>query len=80
MATDWPVWECRVRENWKCDSMKTSEVLNPKEPKSWGMMMSPRSDVDRRIIEVTWLADITWDDVDTWDVCHVLVCFEHLEY
>jgi hypothetical protein len=29
--------------------------------------------------KVTWLVDITWDDVDTWDVCHVSVIFEHVE-
>jgi hypothetical protein len=28
----------------------------------------------------TWLADVAWDDVDTWDVCHVSVRFEILEY
>jgi hypothetical protein len=36
--------------------------------------------VDPRIPEVTWLIDVTWDDVDIWDVCHVSVSFEHLEY
>jgi hypothetical protein len=36
--------------------------------------------VDPGISEVMWLADVTWDDVDTWDVCHVSVSFEHLEY
>jgi hypothetical protein len=36
--------------------------------------------VDPRIPEVTWLADVTWDDVDTWDVYHMLVSFEHMEY
>jgi hypothetical protein len=29
--------------------------------------------------EVTWLANVTWDDVDTWDVCHMSVSFEHVE-
>jgi hypothetical protein len=29
---------------------------------------------------VTWLANVTRDDVDTGDVCHVLVSFELLEY
>jgi hypothetical protein len=29
--------------------------------------------------EVTWLADVIWDDVDTWDVCHVSVSFEPVE-
>jgi hypothetical protein len=36
--------------------------------------------VDLRISDVTWLADVTWDDVDTWNVCHMLVIFDHLEY
>jgi hypothetical protein len=36
--------------------------------------------VDPGIPEVTWLADVTWDDMDTWDVCHMSVSFEHLEY
>jgi hypothetical protein len=36
--------------------------------------------VDPRIPEVMWLVDVTWDDVDTWDVCHMSVIFEHLEY
>jgi hypothetical protein len=36
--------------------------------------------VDPEIPEVTWLAEVTWDDMDTWDVCHMLVSFEHLEY
>jgi hypothetical protein len=29
--------------------------------------------------EVTWLADVTRDDVDTWDVCHMSMSFEHVE-
>jgi hypothetical protein len=36
--------------------------------------------VDPRIFEVTWLAYVTWDDVETWNVCHVSVSFEFLEY
>jgi hypothetical protein len=36
--------------------------------------------VDPKISEVTWLAYVTWDDVETWDVCHVSVIFEHWEY
>jgi hypothetical protein len=43
-------------------------------------MMSPRGDVDLGITKVTWLADVTWDDMDTWDVCHVSVHFEHMDY
>jgi hypothetical protein len=44
-------------------------------------MMTPLGgDVDLGIPEVTWLADVTWDDVDTWDVFHVSVRFELLEY
>jgi hypothetical protein len=43
-------------------------------------MMSLKGDVDPGILEVVWLVDITWDDVDTWDVCHMLVIFEHMEY
>jgi hypothetical protein len=34
-------------------------------------MTSPRGDVDPGILEVTWLVNITWDDMDTWDVPHV---------
>jgi hypothetical protein len=33
--------------------------------------------VDPKISEVTWLADVTGDDMDTWDVHHVSVSFEH---
>jgi hypothetical protein len=33
MATDWPVWEFGVREDWKCASMKTPKVLKPRELK-----------------------------------------------
>jgi hypothetical protein len=36
--------------------------------------------VDPGIPKVTWLADVTWDDMDTWDVFHVSVNFGHLEY
>jgi hypothetical protein len=74
-VTDWP-----VRENWKCANMETPKVPKPEEPKRWGMMMSPRGDVDPGIPKVTWLANVTWDDVDTYDVCHVSVSFEHMEY
>jgi hypothetical protein len=35
--------------------------------------------VDPRIFKVTWLVDITRDDVDTWDVRHMLVSFEHAD-
>jgi hypothetical protein len=80
METYWPVQEFRVQENWKCDSMETPEVLKPEEPKWRGTMTSPKGDVDPRILEVTWLVDVTWDNMDTWDVCHVSVSFEHLEY
>jgi hypothetical protein len=45
-----------------------------------GHMTSPRGDVDPGIPKVTWLVDVTWDDMDTWDVCHVSVRFEILEY
>jgi hypothetical protein len=31
MVTDWPVQEVRVRENWKCASLKT---LKPRSLKS----------------------------------------------
>jgi hypothetical protein len=34
---------------------------------------------EARNSKVTWLMDITWDDVDTWDVCHVSVSFEPME-
>jgi hypothetical protein len=33
MVTDWPVWEFRVQESWKCASMKTPEVSKPEELK-----------------------------------------------
>jgi hypothetical protein len=35
--------------------------------------------LEARNFEVTWLVDVTWDDVDTWDVCHVSVSFEPME-
>jgi hypothetical protein len=35
--------------------------------------------VDLRIFEVMWLADVTGDDVDTWDVHHISVIFEHMD-
>jgi hypothetical protein len=73
MVTDWSVWEFRVWENWKCASMETPEVLKPEESKGWGTMTSPGGDVDPKISEVTCLADVTRDDVDTWDVHHVSV-------
>jgi hypothetical protein len=41
--------------------------------------MSPRGDVDPGISKVMWLVDVTRDDVDTWDVFHMSVIFEHLE-
>jgi hypothetical protein len=56
---------------------KNPKVPKPEEPKWWGMMTSPGGDVDPKISKVTWLADVTWDDVDTWDVRHVSVSFEH---
>jgi hypothetical protein len=51
VATDWPVWELEVRENWKCASMKTLKVPKPEESKWWGMMMSPGGDVDPKILK-----------------------------
>jgi hypothetical protein len=30
--------------------------------------------------EVMWLVNITYDDVDTWDVCHMSISFENMEY
>jgi len=42
-------------------------------------MTSLGGDVDPKISKVMWLADVTKDDVDTWDVCHVLVIFEHVD-
>jgi hypothetical protein len=59
MAIDRLVWEFRVWENWKCDSVETLKVLKPKDPKGWGMMMSREGDVDIRIVEVMWLANVT---------------------
>jgi hypothetical protein len=35
--------------------------------------------VDSRIYEVTWLVDVTGDDMDTWDVRHVSISFEHAD-
>ena len=58
--------------------METPKVLKLEELKGWGTMTSLGSDVDPRIFEVTWLGDITRDDVDTWDVHHVSVIFEHV--
>jgi hypothetical protein len=34
---------------------------------------------EARNYEVTWLAHVTWDNVDTWELCHVSVSFEHVE-
>jgi hypothetical protein len=59
--------------------MKTLEVPKLEEPKLWGMMTSPRGDVHPEIPKVMWLVDVTWDDVDTWDVCQVSVSFEHVD-
>jgi hypothetical protein len=78
-VTVWPVREIRVRENWKCASVETPEVAKPEEPKAWGMMQSPGGDVDPIISEVTWLVDVTRDEVDTWDMRHVSVSFEHVD-
>jgi hypothetical protein len=33
MVTYWPVWEFRVRENWKYASMKSPEVSKPEDMK-----------------------------------------------
>jgi hypothetical protein len=60
--------------------VETPEVLKPEESKGWGTMTSPRGDVDPGIPKVKWLAEVTWDDVETWDVCHVSVIFEHMDY
>jgi hypothetical protein len=78
-VTVWPVQEIRVRENWKCYSVETLEVPKPEETKGWGTMMSLGGDVDPRISKVMWLVDVIGDDVDTWDVCHVLVSFLHVD-
>jgi hypothetical protein len=59
--------------------VETPKVLKPEELKWWGTMTSPGDDVDPRIFEVTWLVDITRDDVDTWDVRHMSVIFEHVD-
>jgi hypothetical protein len=77
MVTNLPVREFKVWENWKCASVQTLKVPKPEEIKWWGRMMSLRGDVDLGISEVTWLGDVTWDDMDTWDVCHMSVSFEH---
>jgi hypothetical protein len=77
MVAVWLVWEIGVREIWKCASVETLEVLKLEESKGWGTMTSPGGDVDPGISEVMLLADVTSDDVDTWDVCHVLVSFEN---
>jgi hypothetical protein len=79
MATVCPVQEIEVRENWKCASVETPKVPKAEEPKGWGTMTTPGGDVDPIIFEVTWLADVTNDDVETWDVFHVLVSFEHAD-
>jgi hypothetical protein len=60
--------------------VETPEVSKPEESKWWGMMTSGGGDVDPRISEVTWLTDVTRDDVDTWDGYHMSVIFEHMEY
>jgi hypothetical protein len=79
MVIVWPVQEIRVQENWKCASVKTPEALKPEERKWWGTMTSPGGEVDPRISEVTWILDVTGDDMDTWDVCHVSVIFKHTD-
>jgi hypothetical protein len=79
MVAVWLVQEIGVQENWKCASVETPEVPKPEQSKWWGMMMSPGGDVDPIISEVKWLADITGDNVDTWDVHHVSVIFEHAD-
>jgi hypothetical protein len=40
-------------------------------------MMSPGGDVDPIISEVMWLENVIRNDVDTWDVHHMSVIFEH---
>jgi hypothetical protein len=42
-------------------------------------LKTPRSPEDQRV-EVMRHDDVTWDDMDTWDVCHVSVIFGHLEH
>jgi hypothetical protein len=37
-----------------------------------------KGEISRRS-EVVSHDDVTWMDVDSWDVCHVLVCFEPME-
>ena len=59
--------------------METSEFPKPEEPKWWGTMMSLGGDVDPKISEVTWLTDVTGDDMDIWDMHHVSVSFEHAD-
>jgi len=59
--------------------VETLEVPKHEEPKGWGTMMSLGGDVDPRISKVTWLTDVTGDDMDTWDVCHMSVSFEHVD-
>lgn len=35
--------------------------------------------MDPGSFEVTWLVDVIGNDVDTWDVCHVLVSVENVD-
>jgi hypothetical protein len=37
-----------------------------------------KGEISRRV-EVVSHDDVTWMDVDTWDVCHILVGFELVE-
>jgi hypothetical protein len=46
---------------------------------SGGTKFAKEKSFEAQNFEVTWLVDITWDDVDTWDVCHVSVSFEPME-
>jgi hypothetical protein len=59
--------------------------VDPERLSSSKIQSSERFEESKRKIfrspkfEVTWLTDVTWDDVDTWDVCHVSVSFEPME-
>jgi hypothetical protein len=51
VSTYWLVREFEVRENWRVivGKLTKPEVLNLEESKWWGMMTSPRGDVDPRM-------------------------------
>jgi hypothetical protein len=63
VSVDWFVQDFGIQEN-KC-------VLRRELPKP--EVLKPQRD------KVVGHGDVTWFDVDTWDVCHVSVGFEPMD-